>query len=54
MQQEGMHVAASLDPSKDMLRLHSRMKSNVDNEEAEKLRKKFLDDLHKELNVSKL
>ena len=54
MQQEGTRVAASLIPSKDMLKLHSRMKANVDNDEAEKLRKQFLNDLCEELNLSEL
>ena len=50
LQQRGSRVTATLDPPKEMLRLHSIMKTNADDEEAGKLRKKFLEEIHKEVS----
>ncbi|XP_042206323.1 zinc finger MYM-type protein 1-like [Homarus americanus] len=49
--QRGSHVAATLDPPKEMLKLHSRMVANVDDEEAADLCKKFLEEISREVKV---
>ena len=44
LQQKGKHVAATFDPPKEMLKLHSRMLANAD-DVAAKLRKTFLEEI---------
>lgn len=45
LNQKGIHQAATLDPPKDMIRLHSRMQSNASDSEAAALRNEFLNRL---------
>ena len=45
LQQKGEYVAATFDPPKEMVRFHSRMIANADDNAAAKLRKQILEEI---------
>ena len=51
LQQKGSIVAAGFDPPKEMLKLHEKMISNLSDGEVATLRKKFLEEISREVNT---